>query len=167
MALNRKVAIEVEIKNIKELSKLKKELKEMRAEMKATEQSTAEGAKLSKAQARQYSKTATAVKNKSARTRELNKALKDSNDTTKKVTKSNNSMAKQFVKGAAAIGIIVTAFRTVSRVISSVVGTFTEFEFVMAKVNAISGATASEFKQLSDSAQELGRTTFFTAQKEW
>ena len=165
MALNRKVAIEVEIKNIKELSKLKKELKEMRAEMKATEQSTAEGAKLSKAQARQYSKTATAVKNKSARTRELNKALKDSNDTTKKVTKSNNSMAKQFVKGAAAIGIIVTAFRTVSRVISSVVGTFTEFEFVMAKVNAISGATASEFKQLSDSAQELGRTTFFTAEQ--
>ena len=165
MALNKKVAIEVEIKNIKELSKLKKELKEMRAEMKATEKLTADGVHLGKKRAAQYSKTATAVKNKSARTRELNKALKDSNDTTKKVTKSNNSMAKQFVKGAAAVGIIVTAFRTVSRVISSVVGTFTEFEFVMAKVNAISGATASEFKQLSDSAQELGRTTFFTAEQ--
>ena len=163
MALNRKVAIEVEIKNIKELSKLKKELKEMRAEMKATEESTANGTTLSKEQARQYSKTATAVKNKSARTRELNKNLKDSNDNTKKVTKSSNGMAKQFVKGAAAIGIIVTAFRTISRVVSSVISTFSEFEFVMAKVQAVSGATNTEFDKLTASAQELGRTTFFTA----
>ena len=50
-------------------------------------------------------------------------------------------MAKQFIKGAAAIGVIVGAFRMVSRVISSVVTVFTDFEFVMAKVNAVSGAT--------------------------
>tara|TARA_R100000541_G_scaffold9480_5_gene17197 strand:- start:656 stop:3469 length:2814 start_codon:yes stop_codon:yes gene_type:complete len=163
--LNKKVAIEVEIKNIKRVSKLKKELQDLRAEMKATEKLTADGTHLGKKRAKQYSETATKVKHKSAEVRKLNKDLKNSNDVTKKVTKSNNSMAKQFVKGAAAIGIIVTAFRTVSRVISSVVSTFTEFEFVMAKVNAISGATASEFKQLSDSAQELGRTTFFTAEQ--
>ena len=60
---------------------------------------------------------------------------------TKAATKSNNGMAKQFIKGAAAIGVIVGAFRMVSRVISSVVSTFSEFEFVMAKVNAVSGAT--------------------------
>ena len=163
--LNKKVAIEVEIKNIKRVSKLKKELQELRAEMKATEKLTAEGANLGKKRAKQYSETATKVKHKSAEVRKLNKDLKDSNDTTKKVTKSNNSMAKQFVKGAAAIGIIVTAFRTVSRVISSVVGTFSEFEFVMAKVNAISGATEAEFAALTASAEELGRTTFFTAEQ--
>ena len=163
--LNKKVAIEVEIKNIKKVSKLKKELQELRAEMKATEKLTAEGANLGKKRAKQYSETATKVKHKSAEVRKLNKDLKDSNDTTKKVTKSNNSMAKQFVKGAAAIGIIVTAFRTVSRVVSSVVGTFTEFEFVMAKVNAISGATEKEFAALTASAEELGRTTFFTAEQ--
>ena len=165
MALNNKVAIEVEIKNIEKVSKLKKELKDMRAEMKATEELTANGAKLGKKAAKQYSETATGVKHKSAELRKLNKGLRDSNDNTKKVTKSSNGMAKQIVKGAAAIGVIVTAFRTVNRVVSSIVTTFTEFEFVMAKVNAISGATEKEFIALNDSAKELGRTTFFTAEQ--
>ena len=165
MALNNKVAIEVEIKNIEKVSKLKKELKEMRAEMKATEELTANGTKLGKKAAKQYSETATGVKHKSAELRKLNKGLKDSNDNTKKVTKSSNGMAKQIIKGAAAIGVIVTAFRTVNRVVSSIVTTFTEFEFVMAKVNAISGATEQEFVALNDSAKELGRTTFFTAEQ--
>ena len=43
------------------------------------------------------------------------------------------------------------------------IGTFTDFEFTMAKVKAVSGANAEEFKLLSDQAQHLGRTTFFTA----
>ena len=163
MALNKKVAIEVEIKNIEKISKLKKELKAMRAEMKATEELTASGVKLTKEQAAQYSKTATNVKHYSSETRKLNKDLRDSNDNTKKVTKSSNGMAKQFIKGAAAIGIVVTAFRTISRVITSVISTFSEFEFVMAKVQAVSGATNKEFEELTASAQDLGRTTFFTA----
>lgn len=165
MALNKKVAIEVEIKNIEKVSKLKKELKAMRAEMKATEELTADGVKLGKKAAKQYSETATGVKHKSAEVRKLNKSLRDSNDNTKKVTKSSNGMAKQIVKGAAAIGVIVTAFRTINRAVSSVVTTFTEFEFVMAKVNAISGATDQEFAALTASAEELGRTTFFTAEQ--
>lgn len=165
MALNNKVAIEVEIKNIEKVSKLKKELKDMRAEMKATEELTAGGVKLGKKAAKQYSKTATGVKHKSAELRKLNKDLRDSNDNTKKVTKSSNGMAKQIIKGAAAIGVIVTAFRTVNRIVSSIVTTFTEFEFVMAKVNAISGATEQEFVALNASAEKLGRTTFFTAEQ--
>jgi len=165
MALNKKVAIEVEIKNIEKVSKLKKELKDMRAEMKATEELTAGGVKLGKKAAKQYSKTATGVKHKSAELRKLNKDLRDSNDNTKKVTKSSNGMAKQIIKGAAAIGVIVTAFRTVNRIVSSIVTTFTEFEFVMAKVNAISGATEQEFVALNASAEKLGRTTFFTAEQ--
>jgi TP901 family phage tail tape measure protein len=71
----------------------------------------------------------------------------------------------KLVKGAAAIGVIVTAFRTINRAVSSVVSTFTEFEFVMAKVNAISGATEKEFAALTATAEELGRTTFFTAEQ--
>ena len=70
--LNKKVAIEVEIKNIKRVSKLKKELQELRAEMKATEKLTAEGANLGKKRAKQYSETATKVKHKSAEVRKLN-----------------------------------------------------------------------------------------------
>ena len=41
--------------------------------------------------------------------------------------------------------------------------TAVNFEASMAKVKAVSGATASEFKALSDQAKELGRTTVFTA----
>ena len=163
MALNKKVAIEVEIKNIEKISKLKKELKAMRAEMKATEKLTADGTKLGKAAGKQYSETAKGVKRKSTELRNLNKNIRETNNSSKKITKSSNGMAKQFIKGAAAIGIIVTAFRTVSRVIGSVISTFSEFEFVMAKVKAVSGATNEEFKQLKESAQDLGRTTFFTA----
>ena len=163
MALNKKVAIEVEIKNIEKISRLKKELKAMRAEMKATEKLTASGVKLTKEQASQYSATAKNVKKYSAETRKLNKDISQTNVNTKKTTKSSNGMAKQFIKGAAAIGIIVTAFRTIGRVVSSVISTFSEFEFVMAKVQAVSGANTEEFKQLEQSAQDLGRTTFFTA----
>ena len=165
MALNKKVAIEVEIKNIEKISKLKKELKELRKQQKATEEATASGVELGKKSAKQYSDTATKIKHKSAELRKLNKDLRDSNDKTKKVTKSSNGMAKQIVKGAAAIGVIVTAFRTINRAVSAVIGTFTEFEFVMSKVQAVSGATEKEFRQLENSAQDLGRTTFFTAEQ--
>ncbi|MFT7283330.1 phage tail tape measure protein [Nonlabens sp.] len=41
--------------------------------------------------------------------------------------------------------------------------TFADFEQGLAKVRAVSGATASEFKALSDNASLLGRTTAFTA----
>jgi len=160
-----KLAIEVEIKNIKKVADLKSELKGLRKEQTELEKQSKTGQFTSKKQEQQYIKNSKAINQKSKQLRDLNKNLKATNSETKKVTKSSNGLAKQFVKGAAAIGIIVTAFRTVSRVISSVVSTFTEFEFVMAKVNAISGATEAEFKALSDSAQELGRTTFFTAEQ--
>ena len=158
-----KVAIEVEIKNIKKVADLKKEIQGLRKEQKEAEKQAKTGQFTSKKSEKQYISTAKAIKNKSKNLRDLNKNLSSSTKATKAATKSSNGMAKQFIKGAAAIGVVVGAFRMVSRVISSVVSTFSEFEFVMAKVNAVSGATDSEFKALSDSAQELGRTTFFTA----
>ncbi len=42
---------------------------------------------------------------------------------------------------------------------------FAEFEQSMAKVQAVSGATASEFENLNALALELGRSTIFTAQQ--
>ena len=67
------------------------------------------------------------------------------------------------IQGAAAFSILVTAFKRVSQALTTMIGTFTEFEFTMAKVKAVSGASDEEFKRLSDSAQKLGRETFFTA----
>lgn len=158
-----KVAIEVEIKNIKKVADLKKELKELRKEQRDYQKRVADGEKVTAKAAKGYTDSAKAIKTKSKNLRDLNKDLSGSTKATKAATKSSNGMAKQFIKGAAAIGIIVGAFRMVSKVISSVISTFSEFEFVMAKVNAVSGATDNEFKQLSESAQELGRTSFFTA----
>jgi TP901 family phage tail tape measure protein len=161
----KKLAIEVEIKNIKRVADLKAELKALRKEQVELEKLSKTGRFTSKKQEEQYIKNSRAIKDKSTQLRNLNKNLRESTTNTTKATKASNGMAKQIVKGAAAIGVIVTAFRTVNRVVSSVVTTFTEFEFVMAKVNAISGATEQEFAALSNSAQELGRTTFFTAEQ--
>ena len=163
MAINSKVAIEVEIKNIKKIADLKQELKELRKAQKDQEKESKSGRFQSKKNAEAYKKRAQAIKQNSKELRDLNKNMAGTTTATKKATKSQNSMAKQFIKGAAAIGVIVGAFRTVSRAISGVVSTFTEFEFVMAKVNAVSGATESEFEGLTKTAEELGRSTFFTA----
>ncbi len=165
MALNKKVAIEVEIKNIKKVADLKEELKKLRKEQIEAEKYAKTGMFTSKKQEEQYIKNSRAIKDKSTQLRNLNKNLKESTTNTTKSTKATNGMAKQIIKGAAAIGVIVTAFRTINRAVSAVVTTFTEFEFVMAKVNAISGATEKEFIALNDSAKELGRTTFFTAEQ--
>ena len=127
-------AVEVKIKNIKQISTFKKELKSLRAEMRATEKKTADGAKLGKREAKRYSVTAKAVKQKSKALRDLNKDISQNTGKVAKATKANNGMAKQFIKGAAAIGILVTAFRTVNRAVSSIISTFSEFEFVMAKL---------------------------------
>jgi len=160
---NKKLAIEVEIKNIKRVADLKSELKALRKEQVELEKTSKTGRFTSKKQEEQYIKNSRAIKDKSTQLRNLNKNLKESTTNTTKAAKASNGMAKQFIKGAAALGVIVTAFRTVSRVVSSVLSTFSEFEFVMAKVNAVSGATEQEFTALTKSAEELGRTTFFTA----
>ena len=159
------IAIKVEIENIRSISTLKKELKALRKEQRQHEKEVKTGQFQTNKSTKAYVLNAKAIKDKSTKLRQLNKAMNTSNSESKKVTKSSNGMAKQFVKGAAAIGIIVTAFRMVSRVVSSVVSTFSEFEFTMAKVRAVSGATDREFKQLTLSAEELGRTTFFTAKQ--
>jgi TP901 family phage tail tape measure protein len=150
------IAIDVQIKNVKKISDLKQSLKELRKEQRDTEKATKDGVKLTGDAAKKYKENAKAIDKQSKSLRTLNRDQKDA-------TKSSGSLSKSFIKSAAAIGIVVGAFRAVSRMVSSVVTTFTEFEFVMAKVNAVSGATEREFSALTETAEELGRTTFFTA----
>ena len=164
MANNKsELAIGVKITNMKQVSDLKKSLIGLRKEQKLLEKEASSGRFQSKKDKKAYIENAKAIKQKSKALRDLNKSLVQSIGSAKKVTKANNGMAKQFIKGAAAIGILVTAFRTVNRAVSSIISTFSEFEFVMAKVNAVSGATETEFLDLTKSAEELGRKTFFTA----
>jgi len=93
------------------------------------------------------------------------KDLNNLNNTTKKATRGVGSLVKQY--GLLTAGILgsAAAFRTINKLIADSVRAFRDYEFQMAKVKAITGANNTEFKQLSESAQELGRTTFFTAQQ--
>ena len=93
------------------------------------------------------------------------KDLNNLNNTTKKATKSVGGLVKQY--GLLTAGLLgsVATFRQINKLIADSVRAFRDYEFQMAKVRAITGANNTEFKQLSESAQELGRTTFFTAQQ--
>jgi len=78
-------------------------------------------------------------------------------------TKGAGGLTKGMAKMAGGVLAAAAAFRLVSQLITNSIKTFSSFEFQMAKVKAVTGATDRQFVNLSNSARELGRTTFFTA----
>ena len=82
-----------------------------------------------------------------------------------KLDKKVGKTTKSFGKMAVGIFGAVAAFKQIGSVVSSSIKSFRDFEFQMAKVKAITGASDIDFKKLSNTAQELGRSTFFTAQQ--
>jgi TP901 family phage tail tape measure protein len=165
MAGKKQIAIEIQIKNIKQIKVLENQLKKLRKEQRELAKTNKEAKKLSGEEAKVYQRKDAAIRKASKALRENKKALADVNKGANATKKSSGSLTKSFIKGAAAVGILISAFRRVNEIISSMLGIFTSFEFVMAKVQAVSGANADEFKRLSDTAQELGRSTFFTAEQ--
>jgi TP901 family phage tail tape measure protein len=100
---------------------------------------------------------------------EVSKKFDKSNASIKKVkgsvdnlNKSGHKMVSIFKSASIAI-VAAFAFRAIIQGLKGVLTTFAQFESQMAAVRAISGATAEQFKELAASAQELGRTTVFTA----
>ena len=85
--------------------------------------------------------------------------------TTKKASRSAGDLTKGFGRMAAGITSAVIAFRTINQVIGNSIRSFRDFEFQMAKVRAVTSASDKDFKLLSDTAKDLGRSTFFTAQQ--
>jgi TP901 family phage tail tape measure protein len=80
-----------------------------------------------------------------------------------RVGKSADKSTKSFGKMAAGIVSAGAAFNAINKAIGSAITTFKNFEFSMAKVKAITGASEKDFKKLTNTAQQLGRSTFFTA----
>ncbi len=97
-------------------------------------------------------------------TEDTEDSLKDVGNAAKDTGNFSKKMGKAFVAATVAVQVFTKAARTLSNTIKHAKDTFKGFEFSMAKVKAISGANAEEFKKLNNSAKELGRTTFFTAQ---
>jgi TP901 family phage tail tape measure protein len=91
------------------------------------------------------------------------KDLNDLSKGTDKAKKGVGGLTMGLSKMVAGLYLSQKAFQFVTGTISKAIKTYAEFEFTMAKVKAVTGATGMEFEKLSKSAQELGRTTFFTA----
>ena len=82
-----------------------------------------------------------------------------------RLERRTGTTTKSFGRMAAGVLGAVSAFRQITSVVSSAIRSFRDFEFQMAKVKAITGASNVDFKKLSQTAQDLGRSTFFTAQQ--
>ena len=82
-----------------------------------------------------------------------------------RLEKRTGTTTRSFGKMTAGILGAVTAFKTITGAVSNAIRSFRDFEFQMAKVKAITGASNIDFKKLSQTAQDLGRSTFFTAQQ--
>ena len=91
------------------------------------------------------------------------KELDNLTNKTGKATKGVGGLTSGFKKMTGGVLAAVAAFSAVSSAIGSAIKSFKGFEFQMAKVKAITGANNSQFKLLTDSAKDLGRSTFFTA----
>lgn len=94
------------------------------------------------------------------------KGLKDVNKLEsgmKKSTKATGGLTRSMIKMGAAIGSALIIFRQLNKTIGGAIRTWKDFEFQMAKVKATTGATDKDFKKLTNTAKQLGRTTFFTA----
>ena len=89
-----------------------------------------------------------------ADTREFNKALGQ-------VSRQTGAMVGNIEKMGKQMSMSLTA--PIALIAGKGFQTFRAFEFQMAKVAAVSGATASEFKSLKDNAQELGASTRYTS----
>jgi TP901 family phage tail tape measure protein len=79
--------------------------------------------------------------------------------------KRTGSTTKSFSKMAGQIAAAAAAFSAINSAVGSAIKSFRDFEFQMAKVKAVTGASEKDFKALSKTAKELGRSTFFTAQQ--
>ena len=82
---------------------------------------------------------------------------------TKKTTSFTMKMATAFGVAQLAVNGFQKVVGFLANQMKDGINVFKEFDFQMQKVKAISGATELEFKRLKESAEALGRTTFFTA----
>ena len=79
--------------------------------------------------------------------------------------KRSGSTTKSFGRMAGQIAAAAAAFSAINAAVGRSIKSFRDFEFQMAKVKAVTGASEKDFAMLNKTAKELGRSTFFTAQQ--
>jgi TP901 family phage tail tape measure protein len=109
------------------------------------------------------------IKKLTAEVDKLKQQMKDLRSEQKKTSSESKKQAGAFSnlgKTMLSIGkafVIVKGFQALNGVISDAITVTREFELAMAKVGAISGASAEELDKLTESARKLGGSSIFTA----
>ena len=140
----------------KDIKENAKELRERKKAMKGDEEAQKENMK-------QVIELTDELKKQRKEFREGSRVQGEVQSQTKKTTSFTMKMATAFGVASLAVDGLKKASKFLGDQIKESIVVFKEFDFQMAKVRAISGATDLEFKRLKSSAEELGRTTFFTA----
>lgn len=153
----------IQIEGTSDLIKLRQELDGYQKSLKKVKQETKDG--MTSGQAKKYQELSSSIKATRKELNQTEKSLKGMNTTSKKGIGFIGKMAGAFTVATLAAGAFQKMSRAVSQAIVGGVETFRKYEFAMSKVKAISGATQSEFLKLDKSAQDLGRSTFFTAEE--
>ena len=153
----------IQIEGTSDLIKLRQELDGYQKDLKKVKKETKDG--MTSGQAKKYQELSSSIKSTRKELNQAEKSLKGMNTSSKKGIGFIGKMAGAFTVATLAASAFQKISRAVTQAITNGVDTFRKYEFAMSKVRAISGATESEFKALDASAQELGRTTFFTAEQ--
>jgi len=163
MAKKVNTLIQVTIKGNKELIELRKNIELYSKNLKELKQQNKDTKKITDSTAQAFAKNEANLKKARQEYKRAQDGLKGMNKASKNAGSFTLKMAKAF--GIAQLA--VDGFRKVTQLMQQQivkgVETFKDFEFEMAKVKAISGASTEEFDKLKKSAEDLGRSTFFTA----
>lgn len=159
----KKQVLRIDIKGNEELIKLRQSLQQYQKQLKDLRKEHKDSGTLTKSQATEFANLELNVKKTRSEFNKASKSLKGMNDSTKKGIGFVGKMTTAFTAANLATMAFTKASQVLKNAIQNGVEVFRSYEFAMSKVKAISGATDSEFLKLEQSAQALGRSTFFTA----
>jgi len=146
-----------------DLKRLRNEIFTTEKALKKLKSETKKNGELTEEQSKKFIELETSLKANRKNYRGAQKDLQNLSQAQKKSGSFTMKMAKAFGLAQLAVDGFKMASRALMRQLQDSVKVFADFDIQMQKVKAISGANASEFIKLSKSAQELGRSTFFTA----
>ena len=146
-----------------DLKRLRNEIFTTEKALKKLKSETKDNGELTKEQSKQFIELETSLKANRKNYRGAQKDLQNLSQAQKKSGSFTMKMAKAFGLAQLAVDGFKMASRALMTQIQDSVKVFADFDIQMQKVKAISGANKEEFEKLQKSAQELGRSTFFTA----
>ena len=162
MARNKSV-IEISVIGHKELIEAQKAVTKYSDALKKAKGSVVDHKNATDAEAQSIAHAETNLKKARGEYRQAQRSIKELT----KATQTSGSFTMKMAKAFGVAQLAVDGFKKVSQAlanqITDSVKTFADFDIQMQKVKAISGANKEEFDKLKQSAQDLGRSTFFTA----